>query len=76
MDNYRDLSRAATSFVGTSAELSLCQNAVLADLWEDPETQLTAWGQLYVRAYVKRYFVWCWKLNDKPPKEGDLNGGA
>jgi hypothetical protein len=76
MDNYRDLSRAATNFVGTSAELSLCQNAVLADLWEDPETQLTAWGQLYVRAYVKRYFVWCWKLNDKPPKEGDLNGGA
>jgi hypothetical protein len=71
-ENGRRTSRLA----GTAANRSKCMEMILTDLWDDVESQLTAWEQLYTRACVKRYFAWCWKVTDQTPNEQDFNLGS
>lgn len=67
-DNY---GYAETRFVGSWTERSSYIEMVMTELWNDPEDQLTAWQQLYLRACVKSYFARFWKeqMNDWPTRK-------
>jgi hypothetical protein len=60
-------SRFRADFVGTIAERSTCIDVILTDLWDDVDSQLTAWEQLYARACVKCYFAWFWEEEEYSP---------
>jgi hypothetical protein len=60
--NTKEEGAHSPNFVGTTAERSTCMDLILTDLWDDVDGQLTAWEQLYVRAYVKVYFACHWKV--------------
>jgi hypothetical protein len=60
--NKKEDDADSPNFVGTTAERSTCMDLILTDLWDDVDGQLTAWEQLYVRAYVKVYFACHWKV--------------
>jgi hypothetical protein len=62
---------SSTNFKGTSTERSMCMDMILTDLWDDVDGQLTAWEQLYVRAYVKCYLAWYWKESDGSDSNGE-----
>jgi hypothetical protein len=59
------------SFVGTTAELSSCTDMIPTEIWDDADGQLTAWEQLYVRACMKCYFPWRWKVKEESPDGRD-----
>jgi hypothetical protein len=50
-----------TRFAGSVVEFSDCKQAVMDDICDDAENQLTAWEQLYLRACVKSYFLHFWR---------------
>ena len=67
-DNY---GYAETRFVGSWTDRSSYIEMVMTELWNDPDDQLTAWQQLYLRACVKSYFARFWKeqKNDWPTRK-------
>lgn len=62
--DFYDLRYDRTQFVGSPTEQFKCTEMVMAELWENPDDQLNAWQQLYLRACVKLYFVHLWREHE------------
>lgn len=56
----RNVHEVVLMFTGTFTEFHRCIKMILDEIWEDTHDQLTAWGRLYCRACVRKYFECYW----------------
>jgi hypothetical protein len=65
-------------FAGTLQQRQECLKLIIQEVWQNPNNQLDAWGQLFLLACVKKHFSPYWKIvASKDGKEaGKITDGA
>jgi hypothetical protein len=66
------------AFAGTPCQRERCLQLVIQEIWQDTESELDAWSQLYILACVKKSFRAYWRIavSDDGSEAGKITNDA